>query len=334
MRLPRHPAVGLELRLARAARADTAAETLEVLPHAAHARQVVLELRQLDLELPFGARGVLREDVEDQLRAVDHARVERVLEEPLLGRLELVVDEQALGVGLLEVLLQLLELPFADVGPLRRACPMLNDRADRFDACGARELAQLGQLVVGVDALRQHRQHEGALGLWRTWNHRPSMALADRTLDLVDIPSESRSEAEAYRYVTAAVPLDRGYDDGESVIFAKRTGKPLVLLAGHLDTVPAQGNLPGRIEDGAVVGLGASDMKGGLAVMIELARWAAEADARLRRRVPLLPARGARPGREPAAGRLRERQESSTRHASSSASSRPTTRSSSAASET
>jgi len=104
------------------------------------------------------------------------------------------------------------------------------------------------------------------------------MALADRTLDLVNIPSESRDEAALYDYVRASVPLDAAYDDGESLLFAKRSGKPLVLLAGHTDTVPAQGNLPGRIEDGAVIGLGASDMKGGLAVMIELARRAHEAN--------------------------------------------------------
>src|SRR5262249_13971158 len=57
----RKTAVGLELRLTGAARADTAAEALEVLPHAAHARQVVLELRQLDLQLSLRGRGVLRE---------------------------------------------------------------------------------------------------------------------------------------------------------------------------------------------------------------------------------------------------------------------------------
>src|SRR6059058_1092004 len=104
------------------------------------------------------------------------------------------------------------------------------------------------------------------------------MALAQRTLDLVNIPSESGNEAQVHRYLEGSVPLQTAFSDGESLIFARREGKPLVLLAGHTDTVPSQGNLPGRIEDGAVVGLGASDMKGGLAVMIELAHWAATAD--------------------------------------------------------
>ena len=104
----------------------------------------------------------------------------------------------------------------------------------------------------------------------------PDPALAERALALVDIPSVSGDEAAVHDYVRDAVPLPLAFSDGETLLYAKRTGKPLVLLAGHLDTVPAQGNLPGRIEDGAVIGLGASDMKGGVAVMIELGRWAAE----------------------------------------------------------
>ena len=79
----REPPVGLELRLTRPSRADAAAHArgaaaaclpLEVLPHAPHAREVVLELRELDLELALGRDGVLREDVEDQLRPVDYPR--------------------------------------------------------------------------------------------------------------------------------------------------------------------------------------------------------------------------------------------------------------------
>jgi succinyl-diaminopimelate desuccinylase len=98
--------------------------------------------------------------------------------------------------------------------------------------------------------------------------------LAETALGLVNIPSESRSEAALYDYVAGEVPLERVFANGETLVYARRSGKPLVLLAGHLDTVPAQDNLPGRLEDGWISGLGASDMKGGLAVMIELARWA------------------------------------------------------------
>lgn len=104
--------------------------------------------------------------------------------------------------------------------------------------------------------------------------------LAQRTLELVDIPSVSREEAAVTAYVGASMPWPATWTDGETLWYDAETGgRPLVLLAGHLDTVPPQGNLPGRIDDGVVYGLGASDMKSGVAVMIELARWWTEAAA-------------------------------------------------------
>lgn len=104
----------------------------------------------------------------------------------------------------------------------------------------------------------------------------PSERLAARTLELIAVPSESRDEAALASYVLGA--LEAGgvavRDAGDTCLLAgvlERRERPLVLLAGHLDTVPAQGNRPGRIEGDAVHGLGAADMKGSLAVMLELA---------------------------------------------------------------
>jgi succinyl-diaminopimelate desuccinylase len=114
-------------------------------------------------------------------------------------------------------------------------------------------------------------------------DRKPGERLAERTLALVNIPSVSRAEAEAMAYVRSELPLEPAWSS-EDVLFAtsrRSAGRPLVLLAGHVDTVPAQGNLPGRIEDGAVVGLGASDMKGGVAVMLELADWAVASEREL-----------------------------------------------------
>src|SRR5258707_15672329 len=105
----------------------------------------------------------------------------------------------------------------------------------------------------------------------------PSPDLAARTLELVDTPSESRHEGAAMDLVRSLLRGAPLYDDGEAIVWGDPEAP--VALAGHLDTVPAQGNIPGRIEGGAVHGLGASDMKGGLAVMIELARWAAGEEA-------------------------------------------------------
>jgi succinyl-diaminopimelate desuccinylase len=98
--------------------------------------------------------------------------------------------------------------------------------------------------------------------------HVPDLAV--RTLQLVDVPSESRQEAALVALVRELVPLEPLYDDGEVLLYGDPAAP--VVLAGHLDTIPAQGNIPGRSADGVVLGLGASDMKGGIAVMIELAR--------------------------------------------------------------
>jgi succinyl-diaminopimelate desuccinylase len=90
--------------------------------------------------------------------------------------------------------------------------------------------------------------------------------LAARTLELIDIPSPSRDEAKLAEHVRSLLDAE---DLGDTCLLA-RTGAP-VLLAGHLDTVPIQDNVPGRRDDERVHGAGASDMKGALAVMIELA---------------------------------------------------------------
>jgi succinyl-diaminopimelate desuccinylase len=102
------------------------------------------------------------------------------------------------------------------------------------------------------------------------------IGLGELALALVDIPSVSRQEQEITGWiadwVTRQAPhLQVHHLQPDAIVFGP-PGLPDVVVAGHSDTVPAQGNLPGRLEDGCVHGLGACDMKGSLAVMLALAR--------------------------------------------------------------
>src|SRR3954465_3180954 len=98
--------------------------------------------------------------------------------------------------------------------------------------------------------------------------------LAARVLELIDVPSESRNESDLAAHVLDVLAPVGARDAGDTCVLAGTTehgARPLVLLAGHLDTVPAQDNRPGRRDGHAVLGLGAADMKGAVAVMVELA---------------------------------------------------------------
>ncbi len=96
---------------------------------------------------------------------------------------------------------------------------------------------------------------------------------------LVDVPSESFQEAAIADLIEAE--LRSGALDvhriGDNIVARTNTGRPRrIVLGGHTDTVPAQNNAKARIErdaDGEVLwGLGSVDMKGGVAVLLELAR--------------------------------------------------------------
>ena len=101
--------------------------------------------------------------------------------------------------------------------------------------------------------------------------------LAAHTLALVDIASESHDEAAILAWLRDRAPVGESYvvhDDQDACLLHlpvhRRPEAPLVLLAGHVDTVPIVGNVPGRRNGGDVVGRGASDMKAALAVMLEV----------------------------------------------------------------
>jgi succinyl-diaminopimelate desuccinylase len=98
--------------------------------------------------------------------------------------------------------------------------------------------------------------------------------LTHRTVELINIPSPSLAEAEILAWVAARIPdgFAISHEPGEWVV-ARWGDGPGLVLGGHVDTVPAQGNLPAQVRHGVISGLGASDMKGGVAVMLELAEW-------------------------------------------------------------
>ena len=100
------------------------------------------------------------------------------------------------------------------------------------------------------------------------------MSLVDDLVGLIRVPSVTGEEEALCTLLARRLSPRFGADAlvriGNSLVVGRPTGNPLITLYGHLDTVPEQENLEPRVEGGRVFGLGASDMKSGLAVMLGL----------------------------------------------------------------
>jgi len=100
------------------------------------------------------------------------------------------------------------------------------------------------------------------------------------TQQLVDIESVSHNEqtiADAVEMALRPFGHLTVTRHGNTVVARTELGRgERVVIAGHLDTVPVNGNLPARREGGILHGLGTCDMKAGDAVILKLAASLAE----------------------------------------------------------
>jgi len=103
----------------------------------------------------------------------------------------------------------------------------------------------------------------------------PGRDLLADTAELVEVPSVSHHEDTLAGLVEARLrrlPHLEVARVGDNVVARTSLGRSSrLVLAGHLDTVPPAGNERARVEGDWLWGLGAADMKGGLAVMLALA---------------------------------------------------------------
>lgn len=98
---------------------------------------------------------------------------------------------------------------------------------------------------------------------------------ATLTEQLVNIESVSLGEqeiADAVEHALRSLGHLQVTRIGHNVVARTDLGRPeRVVIAGHLDTVPVNDNLPARREGDLLHGLGTCDMKGGDAVMLRIA---------------------------------------------------------------
>ncbi len=99
-----------------------------------------------------------------------------------------------------------------------------------------------------------------------------SVDLTHQLCDIESVSGNERAIADAIEASLAGLDHLELFRDGDAVVARTSLGRATrVVIAGHIDTVPVNGNLPIREDGDFLVGRGTVDMKGGVAVALKLA---------------------------------------------------------------
>ena len=99
-----------------------------------------------------------------------------------------------------------------------------------------------------------------------------SVELTRQLCDIESVSGNERGIADAIEAALGGLAHLELTRDGDAIVARTNLGRDRrVVIAGHIDTVPVNNNLPVREEDGYLVGRGTVDMKGGVAVALRLA---------------------------------------------------------------
>jgi hypothetical protein len=150
--------VGFELRFTRSSGSDATAELRHGFTPAGEAWEHVFKLGELDLQLAFAGAGVAREDVEDELGAIDGAARQGVFKVAKLRGAEIVIEDDNVGLRRRSDAVDLLDFAAADErGRISFGAPLLSFRNDVGTGAGD-EFAELFEPgIVLVHGCRESR---------------------------------------------------------------------------------------------------------------------------------------------------------------------------------
>ena len=175
------PAVALELRLARTAGADAAAQAGHLGTASGQPGQEIVELSQFHLQPALPGPRMLGEDIQYQLRAVEDGPLQRPFQVAMLRCRQIVVEQDEVATFFGGPRLDLEEFAGSEQRRRRRTLLRLQDLADHLGPGASSQFSQLvqrllgGERFVGSAARRPgahvERGQDAALGRsgWRVW---------------------------------------------------------------------------------------------------------------------------------------------------------------------